>query len=157
MKLAKTIQLDVSDTHVFERPAKPQEWAISGTFAFVDSEPENWPKKQKFSFQSAWLSIETFGNATFVQVAEISEEEREFMTRALASYLIERYNAPSSSEANKAAKYEIDDMATLCVHPTGTLLTIERFFSDKGIEEKIRAVKPGNNPLTAKAWAVEKK
>jgi len=31
MKLAKTIQFDISDTQVFERAATVQEWAISGT------------------------------------------------------------------------------------------------------------------------------
>ena len=42
MKLARTIRLDVSDTNVFTAAAKPGEWAVTGTFAFADSDPIAW-------------------------------------------------------------------------------------------------------------------
>ena len=45
MRLAKTIQLDTSDENIFEVSANPNEWAISGTFTFVDGNPDSWPKK----------------------------------------------------------------------------------------------------------------
>ena len=33
MKLLRTIRLDASDSFVFERPAEPGEWAVSGQHA----------------------------------------------------------------------------------------------------------------------------
>ncbi|MET0220165.1 MAG: DUF6505 family protein, partial [Tardiphaga sp.] len=35
MKLLRTIQLDISDTFVFEQAAAPGEWAVSGAFMFA--------------------------------------------------------------------------------------------------------------------------
>jgi hypothetical protein len=52
MRHAKSIQLDVSYTLVFEYPTNSQEWIISETFSFADSDPENWSKKPKFALQS---------------------------------------------------------------------------------------------------------
>ena len=46
MKLAKTIQLDVSDNNVFPCPAKTNEWAITGTFSFVDTDPNEWSSRR---------------------------------------------------------------------------------------------------------------
>ena len=40
MKLARTIRFDESDLNVFEHPAEPDEWAISGGFAF-----SNWTEE----------------------------------------------------------------------------------------------------------------
>ena len=34
MKLLRTIRLDPSDTFVFEMPAEPGEWAVSGAFEY---------------------------------------------------------------------------------------------------------------------------
>ena len=39
MKLLRTIRLDPSDTFVFEQAAEPGEWAVSGAFAFWNSDP----------------------------------------------------------------------------------------------------------------------
>ena len=38
LKLPRTIRLDPSDTFVFERAAEPSEWAVSGAFAFWNSD-----------------------------------------------------------------------------------------------------------------------
>jgi hypothetical protein len=35
MKLLKTIRFDASDERVFELAAMPEEWAVSGAFAFA--------------------------------------------------------------------------------------------------------------------------
>lgn len=35
-KLLRTINFDISDAHVFEKAAEPDEWAISGAFEFAD-------------------------------------------------------------------------------------------------------------------------
>ena len=87
MKLAKTIQLDVSDTHVFERVAEVGEWAITGTFSFVDIDPSNWTSKQQLAFRTAWLGIGSFGHSTFVQVVEMSNPGRWMIHCHIAEHL----------------------------------------------------------------------
>ncbi len=155
MKLAKTIQLDVSDSHVFERPAEVGEWAITGTFAFVDSDPAGWTGKQQLAFRAAWLGIGSFGNSTFVQVAELSPDAYEQAVHALALYLADSFNAPSREAATGAARQEIDDMITLCDHPPGTLLAIERAFADDDITEKTSVLAPPREAGHAKIWTIE--
>ena len=154
MKLAKTIQLDVSDTRVFERPAEVGEWAIAGTFAFADSDPSNWSSKQQLAFRAAWLGIGSFGNSTFVQVAKISTHEYEQAVRTLAVYLAEFYNAPDREAATRAARQEIDDMITMCDHPPGTLLAIERAVADENITEKTSVLAPPREAGHAKIWTI---
>ena len=39
MKLLRTIALDPSDTFVFDPPAEPGEWAVSGAFRFWNDDP----------------------------------------------------------------------------------------------------------------------
>ena len=154
MKLAKTIQLDVSDSHVFERPAEVGEWAITGTFAFVDSDPSNWSNKQQLAFRAAWLGIGSFGNSTFVQVADISTHEYEQAVQTLALYLTEFYNAPGQEAATRAARQEIDDMISMCDHPPGTLLAIERAIADENITEKTSVLAPPGEAGHAKIWTI---
>ena len=154
MKLAKTIQLDVSDTHVFEHPAEVGEWAITGTFAFVDSDPTDWSGKQQLAFRTAWLGIGSFGNSTFVQVAKISTHQYEQAVRTLAGYLAEFYNAPDREAATWAARQEIDDMITMCDHPPGTLLAIERAVADENITEKTSVLAPPREAGHAKIWTI---
>ena len=95
MNLAKTVQLDPSDLHIFERPAEIGEWAIAGTFSFVDSDPAAWSKKQKLTFQSAWLGIGSFGYSTFVQATAISSSEYEQLLLTLTAHLTDQYMAPN--------------------------------------------------------------
>ena len=59
MKLARTIRLDVSDTNVFTAVAKPGEWAVTGTFAFADSDPIAWTNKDKIAFRDGWMGTES--------------------------------------------------------------------------------------------------
>ena len=154
MKLAKTIRLDVSDTRVFDRAAEVGECAIAGSFAFVDSVPSDWSNKQQLAFRTAWLGIGSFGSSTFVQVTEISTQEYEQILQTLAVYLTEQYNAPGQEAATRAARREIDDMVALCDHPPGTLLTIERAITGQNITEKIRVLRPSDDPAQVKMWSV---
>mgnify|MGYP001234380533 CR=1 FL=1 len=154
MKLAKCFQLDASDTNVFERPAEVGEWAITGTFAFVDSDPSDWSRKQQLIFRTAWLGIASFGHSTFVQATDISTQEFERALQTLAVYLVEEFNAPSQEAATLAARQEIDDMSTLCDHPPGTLLAIERSFTKDSITEKTRVLIPSDKPAQSKIWTI---
>ena len=155
MKLAKTIRLDASDTHVFDRPAELGDWAITGTFSFVDSDPTDWSGKQQVTFRTAWLGIGSFGHSTFVQVTEISAPDYEQALHTLAEYLAENYDAPSLEAATRAAGQEIDDMAGLCDHPTGTLLAMERAFSEQNITEKASVLTPSEDLAPAITWTVD--
>ena len=152
MKLAKTIQLDVSDNHIYDHPANPEEWAIAGTFTFLDGGADHWSRKYRFAFQSSWLGLKSYGNSTFVQITKIPKHEYEFIIGSLAKHLIDKYNAPNVVEAKHASKKEIDDMALLCNHPSGTLLTIERSLVENGIKERTRVIKPTKERRSAKAW-----
>lgn len=140
MKLPRTIRLDPSDTQVFQNAAEPGEWAVTGTFAFVDCQPAEMDNKSQLAFKSGWLGLTSFGFSTLVQVSVVPEGEDEAAARALASHLFETYGAPDMLMALTAAKSEIAYSASLCDQPAGTLLAIEREMTEDGIAEKIRVM-----------------
>ena len=57
MKLLRTIRLDPSDTFVFEQAAEPGEWAVSGAFAFWNSDPGTLEGKARTAFRSGFLGL----------------------------------------------------------------------------------------------------
>lgn len=155
MKLPRTIRLDPSDTNVFALAAAPGEWAVTGTFAFVDATPEQMDNKTQLAFKSGWLGLSSFGFSTFVQVTVVPEGEDEAAARALATHLFEDYGAPDMLMALTAAKSEIAYAASLCDQPTGTLLAIEREMTEDGITEKIRVMpRPDEDGGHAQIWSL---
>ncbi|MBO6947633.1 MAG: hypothetical protein JJ855_06595 [Rhodospirillales bacterium] len=155
MKLPRTIQLDPSDTNVFALAAAPGEWAVTGTFAFVDSTPDQMDTKTQLAFKSGWLGLSSFGFSTFVQVTVVPEGEDEAAARALATHLFEVYGAPDMLMAMTAAKSEIAYAASLCDQPAGTLLAIEREMTEEGITEKIRVMpRPDEEGGHAQIWTL---
>jgi hypothetical protein len=156
MKLPRTLRLDPSDGRVFHDAANPGEWAVTGTFAFVDATPAEMDNKTQIAFRSGWLGIESFGRSTFVQVAVAPEAEVEAATRTLAGHLFDRFGAPDMLAALEAARAEITHAASLSDHPAGTLLTIEREMHDDGISERIRLVpRPDDDGGHATIWSFE--
>ena len=137
MKLPRTLRLDPSDGRVFHDAANPGEWAVTGTFAFVDATPTEMDNKTQIAFRSGWLGVESFGRSTFIQVAVAPEVEVDAATRALAAHLFDRFGAPDMLAALEAARTEIAHAASLSA---GTLLAIEREMHDDGISERIRIV-----------------
>ncbi|MCK5777796.1 MAG: hypothetical protein KAH11_03325 [Rhodospirillales bacterium] len=155
MKLPRTIRLDPSDTNVFALAAAPGEWAVTGTFAFVDATPEQMDNKTQLAFKSGWLGLSSFGFSTFVQVTVVPEGEDEAAARALATHLFEDYGAPDMLMALTAAKSEIAYAASLCDQPAGTLLAIEREMTEDGITEKIRVMpRPDEDGGHAQIWSL---
>jgi len=154
MKFARTIRLDVSDTQVFDHPAEPEEWAVAGTFAFVGADPAAWTTKQKLAFKSGWLGLGGFGRSTFVQVAVMPDEQFEDAVRALAGHLFQAYGAPDMMAALEAARHECREMADLCDHPAGTLLAIERDFTEDGVAERVRVIPATGDGQHARIWGV---
>jgi len=156
MKFPRTIRLDSSDREVFSRAARSGEWAVPGTFAFTEVAPESLTGKDQLAFKSGWLGTASFGRATVVQVAHISEEQFDAVTAALAAHFVDAWGAPDMAEALHAARAEVADATGLADHKAGTLLAIERAFTADGIRERVRVIEPRekNKDMHARIWTV---
>ena len=148
MRLARTLRLDDSDTRAFALAAEPHEWAISGAFAFSNLAEADLTGKLRQEFANGWLGLESFGRATFVAVAEISEAEYARCTEALARHFVERYGAPDIGSALPVAAEEMLFMRSMCEdHDPNTLLVVERELVSAGVSERFRSIRPADAPL----------
>lgn len=154
MKFPRTIRLDNSDLQVFHRAAAPGEWAVPGSFAFLERDPAGFDTKEQLAFRSGWLGTASFGRATLAEVAEIAEAEFFQVVERLAAHFVERYGAPGLAEALPAAREEADHAASLCDHKVHSLLAIERELGDAGIVERFRVVRPERAPDHARIWQI---
>ena len=154
MRFPRTIRLDASDEQVFERAAAPEEWAVSGAFAFADAPPEVLRGKAAQAFARGFLGTRSFGWATLVAVAEIAPGELETVIEALAHHFVERYGAPSTAAARAAAEAEATFAASLCEHKLNTLIAVERSSGPDGIVERFRTIEPLNSGRHARIWAL---
>ena len=134
MKLPRTIQLDSSDRSVFDHAAEPGEWAVTGTFAFLDAAPEDLTGKRRMAFQHGFLGTESFGWSTLVMVANAPPSVVEAVTASLARHFVDCHGAPGLEAATGVAAREVEFAASLCEHPVGTLLTIFRQHGPDGPE-----------------------
>jgi hypothetical protein len=140
-RLPRTIRLDPSDTFIFERAAEPAEWAVSGSFAFLDREPSMLTRKEKTALRSGFLGLSSFGWSTLCVVVEASAKEREGAVEQLAAHLLEAYGAPSLELALQAAEEELSFAESLCQHPLQTILAVQREVEDTGeIRERFRTL-----------------
>jgi Family of unknown function (DUF6505) len=153
MKLLRTIRLDPSDTFVFEQAAEPGEWAVSGTFVFWDVKPDDLAGKARAAFRGGFLGIDTFGWSTLVQIVEASEEDREAAAETLAQRLVARFGAPDMAAARAAADEELSFAASLCNHPTDTLIAVHRAHEDGAIREAFRTLRPKGGPKPLRAFS----
>ncbi|MBD3679429.1 MAG: hypothetical protein HUJ27_13665 [Rhodobacteraceae bacterium] len=148
MKLARTIHFDDSDKNVFSRPAESGEWAISGGFEFSNWTEADLAGKARQAFANGWLSIDGFGRATFVAVAQIEPTEVAGLEQRLAQHFVEIYGAPSVEAALPAAREEIGYMQELCEdHAPNTLLAVQRELTEAGVKESFRAIQPAEAEL----------
>src|SRR6478735_6997821 len=88
VKLLRTIQLDASDSFVFEKPAEAGEWAVSGAFAFVRSDPANLQGKARTAFRAGFLGLPSLGRSTLAQIVEAKEADRLSVVEMLAVQLV---------------------------------------------------------------------
>ncbi len=139
-RLPRTIQLDVSDRHVFDHAAEPGEWAVTGTFSFLDDAPEEAAGKRRTAFQHGFLGTGSFGWSTLVMVADAPPAVLASVTDALARHFVDRHGAPSLDAAREVASREVAFAASLCEHPVGTLLTIFRQHGPDGVVEQFATV-----------------
>jgi len=105
MKLLRTIQLDASDTFVFERAAEPGEWAVTGAFIFTDDDPAKLEGKARAAFRAGFLGTASLGWSTLVQIVEASDDDRRAAIDALAKQLVAHFGAPSIEDAVAAAMH----------------------------------------------------
>ena len=140
LKLPRTIRLDPSDTFVYSRAAEPGEWAVTGTFLFFGRDAAGLAGKERQAFRAGFLGIETFGWSTLVVVTEATEEDRASAVERLGEQLIERCGAPDPASARAAADEEIAFAQSLCEHPEGTLLGIQRSAEGDRVREKFRTL-----------------
>ncbi|MEL6577863.1 MAG: DUF6505 family protein [Pseudomonadota bacterium] len=146
-KLARTLRFDESDLNIFERAAEPDEWAISGAFAFSDL-TEMPSGKARQAFSNGWLGLESFGRATVVAVAQIAPAEYEAQIDALAAHFVAAWGAPDLDAARPVAAEELAFMASLAEeHAPNTLLVVERRLVEAGVAESFRAIRPQDASL----------
>ena len=154
MMFPKTIRMDASDTHAFQRAAEPGEWAVAGAFAFAEFGPDELTGKIRQAFRNGFLGTDSFGWSTFVSVAPINEVEYEALVGRLADHFVAHYGAPTREQALTAAREEADFAAGLCEHPVNTVLTVARELGPDGIVENFRIVESADD-RPATVWKVE--
>ena len=142
LKLPRTIRLDPSDSFVFEHPAEPGEWAVTGTFLFWDADVANLTGKARAAFRSGFVGVASLGFSTLVTVTEASEAERDAAVEALAGHILERFGAPDREAARAAAREEVDFAASLCDHPVNTIIAMHRSLDGNQIREQFRTLQP---------------
>lgn len=156
MKFLRVIRLDDSDTQVYEQVSQPGEWAVPGSFAFLDMDAELLQGKQLQAFKSGFLGTQSFGWTTLVEIAEIDDDAYQQVIDRLAAHFMEHYGAPHIAAALPAAGEEAHYAATICEYPLNTLLAIEREFGEEGIVESLKVIKPNaGNHSDVKLWAIE--
>jgi uncharacterized protein DUF6505 len=143
LKLLRTIQLDVSDTFVFERPAAPGEWAVSGAFAFMNRDLAALQGKTRTAFRAGFLGLASLGRSTLVQIVEATDQDRAEAEQLLATQLLKRFGAPDAAAARAAAVEEIAFAASLCDHPAGVIVAVTRTLEDGSVRETFRTLRPG--------------
>lgn len=138
MKLLRTIALDPSDTFVFDVPAEPGEWAVSGAFRFCDRDPQGLTGKERSAFRSGFLGVRSWGWSTLVQIVPATEHDYRTLVELLAGQLVKRFGAPDLATARLAAEEEVAFAQSLCTHPVSTLIAVHRSASDGEVREVFR-------------------
>lgn len=146
MKLLRTIRLDPSDTFVFSKAAEAGEWAVPGSFMFMDADievrMEAMSPKDRAAFRSGFLGVASFGWSTLAIVSPVTEAESEALLTDFATALMRELGAPDIATARAAAAEEIAFAASLCDHPENTLVALHRSLEDGEVRERFRTLRP---------------
>jgi uncharacterized protein DUF6505 len=153
VKLLRTIALDPSDTFVFDVPAEPGEWAVSGAFRFCDRDPAKLSGKDRSAFRSGFLGVKSWGWSTLAQVVHATENDRRALVELLAKQLVERFGAPDLSIARLAAEEEVAFAQSLCTHPLSALIAVHRAASDGEVRESFRRLQLREGQGHSKAFS----
>jgi Family of unknown function (DUF6505) len=142
VKLLRTIQLDSSDTFVFEHAAAAGEWAVSGAFAFLSRDIPALKGKARTAFRAGFLGLSSLGRSTLVQIVDATEQDRAAALELLARQLVTRFGAPGLASARTAAEEEIAFAASLCEDASGVALAVTRTYEAGSIREAFRSLRP---------------
>jgi hypothetical protein len=121
VKLLRTIQLDASDSFVFDT---------------------NLQGKARTAFRAGFLGLSSLGRSTLAQIVEATEADRRAAVEMLAAQLVSHFGAPDSATARVAADEEIDFAASLCGHSPGVLVAVTRRLENGAIREEFRTLRP---------------
>jgi hypothetical protein len=152
VKLLRTIRLDTSDSFVFEKPAEPGEWAVSGAFVFAHGDPASLRGKARTAFRAGFLGVESLGRSTLAQVVETHEKDHRAVVELLAEQLVKCFGAPNLAVARLAAEEETSFAASLCDHPPGVLVAVTRSYDNGTIREAFRTLRPRDGAGHANAF-----
>lgn len=153
MKLLRTIALDPSDTFVFDVPAEPGDWAVSGAFRFCDRDPAMLSAKDRSAFRSGFLGVQSWGWSTLAQIVHASEDDRRTLVELLERQLVERFGAPDLATARLAAEEEVGFAQSLCTHPISALIAVHRTASDGEVRESFRRLQLREGQRHGKAFS----
>jgi len=153
VKLLRTIALDPSDTFVFDVPAEPGDWAVSGAFRFCDRDPAELSGKDRSAFRGGFLGVQSWGWSTLAQIVHATEDDRRTVLELLARQLVERFGAPDLAIARLAAEEEVAFAQSLCSHPISTLIAVHRSASDGDIRESFRRLQLREGEHHGKAFS----
>lgn len=153
MKLLRTIRLDPSDTFVFEQAAEPGEWAVSGAFAFWHRDPAALQGKARSAFRGGFLSVESLGWSTLVQIVEAQESDRAHVVATLAQQLLRHFGAPDIAAATAAAEDEVAFACSLCNQQQDILIAVHRSYEDGEVRETFRTLRPREGAKPARAFS----
>ena len=142
MKLLRTIRLDPSDTFVFDTASEPGEWAVSGSFIFLNEDVTKLDGRARSAFRSGFLGVQSWGWSTLVQIVEASESDYRAGVEKLAEQLVDKLGAPTSMEAEVAAEAEFAFARSLCTHPAGILIAVNRVDESGDFRETFRSLQP---------------
>jgi hypothetical protein len=95
----KIIRFDASDERVFDLAAVPEEWAISGAFAFAAAAPNSLTGKSRQAFANGFLLLPSLGRSTFATVAEATAADLGQIKQALTNHFVSACGAPDEAAA----------------------------------------------------------
>jgi hypothetical protein len=142
VKLLRTIQLDASDSFVFDRAAVPGEWAVSGAFAFLNRDIPALQGKVRTAFRAGFLGVSSLGRSTLVQIVDATEQDYADVVELLAAQLVRQFGAPDLASAREAAREEVAFAGSLCDHPAGVIVAVTRSVERGSIREAFRSLRP---------------
>lgn len=153
MKLLRTIRLDPSDTFVFDNPAEPGEWAVSGAFEYWDRDLGALSGKERAAFRGGFLGIASMGRSTLVQIVEAKPQDRAEVVEMLARQLVAHFGAPDVEAARAAAEEEVAFAESLCEYPPDVLVAVHRTVEDGTIREAFRSLQAKGGPKPIRAFS----
>ena len=141
-KLPRVVRLDDSDLQVYEQTAEPGEFAVSGAFEFLNDSIESLAGKRLQAFRSGFLGIKTSGRSTLVSIASLSTDEYQNAISQLAVNIMTNHGVTERSLALNMAAEEIRYAESLCEYEEGTILALDREFTDDEVKEYFKKFVP---------------